>query len=54
MPPQPADLVFLAKQWGPDDDLDDALSAAVAHDGPALLNVLIDGQPAPKFMPMKL
>ena len=47
-------LGLLGQTVGPDDDLDDALSAAVAHDGPALLNVLIDGQPAPKFMPMKL
>jgi acetolactate synthase-1/2/3 large subunit len=37
-----------------DDDLDKALADACAHDGPALLNVLIDGVAAPKFMPMKL
>jgi len=36
------------------DDLDAAIDAAIHHTGPALLNVLIDGQPAPKFMPMKL
>jgi acetolactate synthase-1/2/3 large subunit len=47
-------LGLLGQTVGPDDDLDNALAAAVAHDGPALLNVLIDGQAAPKFMPMKL
>jgi len=36
------------------DDLDAAIDAAIHHTGPALLNVLIDGQPAPKFIPMKL
>ena len=39
---------------GPDDDLDAALRTASAFQGPAVLNVLIDGQAAPKFIPMKL
>ncbi len=39
---------------GPDDDLDAALGNASAFQGPAVLNVLIDGQAAPKFIPMKL
>ena len=47
-------LGLFGQTVGPRDDLDHALSAAIAHDGPAVLNVLIDGQAAPKFMPMKL
>ena len=39
---------------GPDDDLDAALRSASAFQGPTVLNVLIDGQAAPKFIPMKL
>ena len=39
---------------GPDDDLDAALRTASATQGPTVLNVLIDGQAAPKFIPMKL
>ena len=39
---------------GPDDDLDAALRNASAFQGPTVLNVLIDGQAAPKFTPMKL
>jgi acetolactate synthase-1/2/3 large subunit len=39
---------------GPDDDLDAALRTASAFQGPTVLNVLIDGQAAPKFIPMKL
>ena len=39
---------------GPDDDIEQAITAACSHDGPAVLNVLIDGVAAPKFMPMKL
>ena len=39
---------------GPDDDLDAALRSASATQGPTVLNVLIDGQAAPKFIPMKL
>ena len=39
---------------GPDDDLDAALRTASATRGPTVLNVLIDGQAAPKFIPMKL
>jgi acetolactate synthase-1/2/3 large subunit len=39
---------------GPDDDLDTALRTASATQGPTVLNVLIDGQAAPKFIPMKL
>jgi len=39
---------------GPDDDLDAALRTASATQGPTVLNVLIDGQAAPKFTPMKL
>jgi acetolactate synthase-1/2/3 large subunit len=39
---------------GPDDDLDAALRSASAFQGPTILNVLIDGQAAPKFIPMKL
>ena len=39
---------------GPDDDLDAALRTASAFQGLAVLNVLIDGQAAPKFIPMKL
>ena len=32
----------------------DALDTAIAHAGPAILNVLIDSQASPKFAPMKL
>ncbi|MDC0966297.1 thiamine pyrophosphate-binding protein [Alphaproteobacteria bacterium] len=39
---------------GPDDDLDAALRSASATQGPTVLNVLIDGQAAPKFIPIKL
>ena len=39
---------------GPDDDLDAALRTASSTQGPTVLNVLIDGQAAPKFIPMKL
>ena len=39
---------------GPDDDLGAALRNASAFQGLAVLNVLIDGQAAPKFIPMKL
>ena len=39
---------------GPDDDLDAALRTASATQGPTVLNVVIDGQAAPKFIPMKL
>lgn len=39
---------------GPDDDLDAALRTASATQGTTVLNVLIDGQAAPKFIPMKL
>ena len=39
---------------GPDDDLDSALRTASSTQGPTVLNVLIDGQAAPKFIPMKL
>ena len=42
------------QKLGPDDDLDAALATASAQNGPAVLDVLIDGQPAPKFVPMKL
>ena len=37
-----------------EDDFNVALNAAIAHPGPAILNVLIDSQASPKFMPMKL
>jgi len=47
-------LGAFGKTVGPDDDLDAALASASAYHGPALLNVLIDGQAAPKFVPMKL
>jgi len=47
-------LGAFGKTVGPDDDLDAALTSASAYHGPALLNVLIDGQAAPKFVPMKL
>jgi acetolactate synthase-1/2/3 large subunit len=47
-------LGAFGKTVGPDDDLDAALAAASAYQGPALLNVLIDGVAAPKFVPLKL
>ena len=47
-------LGLLGRTIDKTDDLDAALAAAIAHEGPALLNVLIDGKAAPKFMPMKL
>ena len=36
------------------DNFSDALDTAIAHAGPAILNVLIDSQASPKFAPMKL
>ncbi|MBL6775540.1 MAG: thiamine pyrophosphate-binding protein [Candidatus Puniceispirillum sp.] len=47
-------LGAFGKTVGPNDNLDAALASASAYHGPALLNVLIDGQAAPKFVPMKL
>ena len=39
---------------GEEDNFSLALDAAIASTGPAILNVLIDSQASPKFMPMKL
>jgi acetolactate synthase-1/2/3 large subunit len=38
----------------PGDDLDLVLKTAMAQDGPACLNILIDSYAAPKFVPLKL
>lgn len=38
---------------GEKDNFSDALDTAIAHTGPAILNVLIDSQASPKFTPMK-
>ena len=49
-----AGLGVHAATVGADDDLDAALTKALAQDGPACLNILIDSYAAPKFVPLKL
>jgi len=49
-----AGLGVHAATVGADDDLDAALAMAMAQDGPACLNILIDSYAAPKFVPLKL